>query len=208
MLCAKYIFVSSILDGAAGMQWEQTGDRRISVPGYLGNLCLTWTTNGLKIRMDEAVCRVRSGSETVMCDSEIILPWQAGATILLLQEDVDTPFAQVCISQTDDSAVWDEYKNTISDKEARILSDIYEQECYFWRALSSHDDFAVAYERLCALIEEVQDMHSNPCVLDRLKHLQYKYSVRMLNAGGQSEGALDRLACDVRSLIVDERYKL
>jgi hypothetical protein len=214
MMCAKYIFVSSILDGVSGLQWEQAGDRRITVPGYLGSLFLAWTTKGLKIRMDKAVCRVRVSGETIICASELTLPWKTGETILLLHDEEDTVFAQICISKTDDSVVWNEYKGTITNEEFRLLSDINDQECYFWRALSS-DDFYVAYELLQKTIAQIDDMmkrqtccYDAAAVLDRLKHLQYKYSVKLLNSQGQSEEALDRTACVIRSLMVDECYKL
>lgn len=208
MFCTKYIFVSFIKDGANGLQWEQAGDRRISVPGYLGYLSLAWTTKGLKITMDKSVCRVRVAEETLTCDSEFLLPWQTEDPILLLHEIKETVFAQVCISKTDDRTVWDIYKNTILDREARILSDIYEQECYFWRALAMGDDLPEAYDRLCELISDVEDTHSVTGVLGRLKHLQYKYSVKLLNSKGQGEEALDRTACVIRSLMVDECHKL
>ena len=50
-----------------------------------------------------------------------------------------TIFAQIEISKTDNPIVWNEYKKTIVNEEARILSDLHEQECYFWRAMSSDD---------------------------------------------------------------------
>lgn len=207
MFCAKYIFVSFIQDGADGMQWEQAGDRMISVPGYLGSLSLAWTKKGLKITMDKSVCRVRVGEKTLMCDSELILPWQTEEAILLLHETKEAPFAKVCISKTDDPVAWDKYRNTICDREARILSDIFEQECYFWQTLDSRDNLLDAYGRLCGLIREVEDMYISTSVMARLKHLQYKYSVRLLNMDGQSGSTLDRLACEVRSLMVAERHK-
>ena len=207
MLCTKYIFVSFIQDGADGMQWEQAGDRTISVPGYLGSLSLAWTTNGLKVIMDKSACRVRVGEETLMCDSELLLPWQTEHAILMLHETKEDAFAKVCISMTDDPVVWNKYRNTICDKEARILSDIFEQECYFWRTLDSRDNLLDGYRRLCDLIREVEEMYISTSVMTRLKHLQYKYSVRLLNGDGQSESSLDRLACEVRGLMVSEKHK-
>lgn len=214
MLCSKYIFASSIANAEAGMQLRQSGDRWISVPpDYHGTLSLSWTTEGLKITMHNAVCYVRTGEKIVRCDSAMVLPWHTEGAIFLLEDDAETVFAQICISKTDDPAVWSEYKKTIMNEEARIISDIQEQEYYFWQALSS-EDLSAPYGLLEKKIVEVEDImrkhtgrYDVAALLARLKHLQYKYSVRLLNVDGQSESSLDRLACEVRALMVSEKHK-
>ena len=214
MLFSKYMFASSIANGDAGMQLRQSGDRWISVPpDYHGSVSLSWMAEGVKIMMHKAVCYLRTGDKTIRCDSDYVLPWHEDEIVFLLQDDAETIFAQIDISKTDNPIVWNEYKKTIVNEEARILSDLHEQECYFWRALSS-DDLCAAYELLQRMIAEIEGMMKRQAcrfdvaeVMARLKHLQYKYSVRLLNMDGQSGSSLDRLACEVRSLMVAERHK-
>jgi hypothetical protein len=164
--------------------------------------------------MHKAVCFVRTGEKMVRCDSAMLMSWNTEGTIFLLEGDAKTVFAQICISKTVDPAVWNEYKGTIMNEEVRLLSDINDQECYFWRALSSGDLY-VAYELLQKTIAQREDMMKRQTcrydpsdVLDRLKHLQYKYSVKLLNSEGQSDEALDGTACVIRSLMVDDCHRL
>lgn len=216
MISSRYMFASSIASGKDGMQLRQAGDRWISVPpDYYGSVSLSWTAGGLKIMMRKAVCYVRTRDGMVKCDTDLLLPWYTEGNIFLLQDDAETVFAQIYISKTNDVSVWNEYRNTIKNEEDRILSVILEQESYFWQSLSSSVDIFETYGHLRRLMEHMEDMlESQSChqgtidAMNRLKHLLYKYSVRLLNHDGQSEESLDRLACDVRSLMVDERHKL
>ena len=210
MQCAKYIFVSSIDDGADGLQLEQFGDRRISVPGFLGSMDLSWKIEGLEISMDNASCYVRFGEDLILCDSSFMLPWNVEGPIYMLQTDTKLPFARVRITKIDDVALWERYKPSIMHEEDRLLSDIYEHEYHFWQNLSSHGDLQEPSAHLNELLDKLTDLHGSlatrsvgASILLHMKQLQFKYSVKLLNMSIHKDLVLDKIARKIRSVLAE-----